>query len=252
MAVIRRAFALWILFLVLITPNNEFCFAATVTPKKNFLCIGHLNICSLFGKIDLLPLFMQKHDFDIFGITETLLKESMTTPFIDIKGFNFERKDRGKGGGGVGVYLKTNIEYLRRQDLENVNTELICLEILSKHTKPFLLCILYRPPSSSKHLCKNYDEVFDNTLSKIKCNSASKEIIIIGDINCNYLDNNHEKTFKEMLALHGFFQKIQQPTRTTSSSQTLIDVILSNNPELLSKNEVVPCTLSRSMYVKRP
>ena len=109
-----------------------------------------------------------KHDFDIFGITETLLKESIPTALIDINGYNFERKDRVKEGGGVGVYIKTNNDYLRRNDLENVNTELICLEVLSEHAKPYFLCILYRPPSSSKHLCKNYIKIFDQTLSKIK------------------------------------------------------------------------------------
>ena len=118
------------------------------------------------------------------------------------------------------------------------------MEIFSQHTKPFLLCVLYRPPSSSKHICKNYVEVFDNVLSKIKTNSKSEEVIKIGDINCNYLDDNHEKQFKEMLSLNGYFQNIKQPTRTTCNSQTLIDVILSNNPGSLSKNEVIPCTLS--------
>ena len=61
----------------------------------------------------------------------------------------------------------------------------------------------------------------------------NKETIIIGDINCNYLDNNHEKPFKDLLSLNGFIQKIERPTRITSHSQTLIDVILSNKPELL-------------------
>ena len=215
--------------MILLNSSVESCDTVTVSKKKS-LDIGHLNVCGLFAKIDLLSLFMKKHDFDIFGVTETLLKDSLLTPLIEIEGYNFERRDRGKAGGGVGVYLKTSIEYIRRQDLENVNTELICLEIFSQHTKPFLLCVLYHPPSSSKHICKYYVEVFDNVLSKIKTNSKSEEVIIIGDINCNYLDDNHEKQFKEMLSLNGYFQNIKQPTRTTCNSQTLIDVILSNNP----------------------
>ena len=128
--------------------------------------------------------------------------------------------------------------------MENVNIELICLEILSQHTKPYFLCILYRPPSSSKHLCRNYIDTFDKTLSKIKDISENKEIIITGDINCNYLNNDHEKAFKNLLSLNGFIQTIKQPTRTTSHSETLIDVLLSTRPELLSHNEVIPCTIS--------
>ena len=95
--------------------NVELC--SSTTAKKSKFCIGHLNICGLFRKIDLVSLFVREHDFDIFGITETLLKESIPTALIDINGYNFERKDRVKEGGGVGVYIKTNIDYLRRNDL---------------------------------------------------------------------------------------------------------------------------------------
>ena len=107
--------------MILLNSSVESCDTVTVSKKKS-LDIGHLNVCGLFAKIDLLSLFMKKYDFDIFGVTETLLKDSLLTPLIEIEGYNFERRDRGKAGGGVGVYLKTSIEYIRRQDLENVNT----------------------------------------------------------------------------------------------------------------------------------
>ena len=47
-----------------------------------------------------------------------------------------------------------------------------------------------------------------------------------------------------MLSLNGFIQTITDPTRITSESETLIDVILSNKPEMLLNNQVLPCALS--------
>ena len=44
--------------------------------------------------------------------------------------------------------------------------------------------------------------------------------------------------------MNGFIQCIKEPTRVTDSSQTLIDVIVSNKPEQLSSMRVVPTLLS--------
>ena len=212
---------------------------------KNKVCIGHLNVCGLSGKIDSLSLFIkEQHKFDIFGITETLLNEPIPTALVDISGYSFERKDRKNDGGGVGAYIKSNIDYTRREDLENDNLEFICLEILSEHQQSYFVCILYRPPNTSKHLCKNFVEIFDKSLTKMRNSSGNKETIIIGDVNCNYLRNNENKPLKEMLSLNGFIQTITDPTRITSESETLIDVILSNKPEMLLNNQVLPCALS--------
>ena len=138
---------LWLLIIFLFTGNVENCDA--VIPKRNKFIVGQLNICGLFGKIDLLTLFIEKHNFDIFGITESLLNENISSSLLNIKGYSFERKDRrGQKGGGVGVFIKSNIDYIRREDLENQQLEFICLEILSKHTKLYFVCVLYRPTNT--------------------------------------------------------------------------------------------------------
>ena len=124
MAVNRRALG-HLISLILLNPSVESSDTVTVSKKKS-LDIGHLNVCGSFAKTDLLFIFIKKHDFDIFGVTETLLKESLPTPLVEIEGYNFERRDRGKAGGGVGVYLKTNI-------LEDKTRDVIIEWIFSKY-----------------------------------------------------------------------------------------------------------------------
>ena len=194
------------------------------------------------GKKDLLESFLIENNVKIAGITETLLNEHIPTSFINIEGYNFERRDRGASGGGIGLYIKNGIEYSRRLDFESADIEFICLEILSTHTRPFFVCCLYRPPDSSKHISKNFVNSFKNILSKVS--AENKETIIVSDINCNYLDNENGKSIKEMLSLFGFKQCIKGPTRVTENTESLIDVILSTNPNTLTSIKTLPTCFS--------
>ena len=90
---------------------------------------------------------------------------------MDISGYNYERKDRVSGtGGGVGVYVKDGVPYIRRYYLENDSIEMLSLEICIKHTSSFFVGILYRPLDSSKHLSSDFDASFEKSLEDPKGN----------------------------------------------------------------------------------
>ena len=74
----------------------------------------------------------------------------------------------------------------------------------------------------------------------------SKEQIILGDLNCKYLsdrNNMHLSQLKQLSWTYQFQQLINEPTRITPNSSTLIDIILSNEPSTL-KSGVVHMGLS--------
>ena len=52
-----------------------------------------------------------------------------------IDGYTLERRDRpnGRGGGGVGCYVKSNVTYIRRHDLEEECLELVWIELASQN-----------------------------------------------------------------------------------------------------------------------
>ena len=77
-------------------------------------------------------------------------------------------------------------------------------------------------------MSKNFENSFLNTINKV--NTENKELIIIGDLNVNYLDKSSHRHLKDNLALQGLKQIIKEATRTTKDSQTLIDIILTNRP----------------------
>jgi len=69
---------------------------------------------------------------------------------------------------------------------------------------PMLNLFVWKFLDSSKHLSKSFTENFQKTLTQITTeNKENKELIIVGDINCNYLNKASGKSIKELLSLHG-------------------------------------------------
>ena len=125
----------------------------------------------------------------------------------------------------------------------NIEVEIIFIALFLVSlllSKSFIVRIIYRPPSSSKHINKNFDKTFNDTKKKI--NHEKKETLIMGDF--NYLLNKDCTNFKEQLSLNGLVQLIKEATRTTKTSRTLIDLLLSNKPEHLCDIEVIPSAIS--------
>ena len=155
-----------------------------------------------------------------FGITETLLSTTTPNSFLQIRGYNFERKDRIKTGRGIAVYIKEGINYLRQNNPECDEIEAIWFEILVERQNSFLIEIMYQPLNTSKHLHKNFEQKLADILNNIS--PLNKETIIIKDLNCNNLDNKNNVSIKDAFKLHGYKQIIKTATRITKDSSTII------------------------------
>ena len=57
------------------------------------------------------------------------------------------------------IYLADHINYSRRQDIESEDIESIWIEIKLRNSKSFLICSVYRPPSSKADWSNTYDMV---------------------------------------------------------------------------------------------
>ena len=66
----------------------------------------------------------------------------------------------------------------------------------------------------------------------------------MGDINIDYLKKDDHKVIKDIFAVNGYKQLLRSATRTTSSSATLIDVILTNEPSTITNSETINASLS--------
>ena len=182
--------------------------------------------------------FINQKNIKIFGITETLLSSSTLNLFLQIRGYTFERKDKIKAGGGIAVYIKEDITYLCRNDLECDEIEAIWLEIMIEMGNSFLIGIMNHPPNTAKHLHKNFEQKLANMLNNILV--LNRETIILGDLNYNYLDNKSNVSIKDLFKLQGY-KKINKTAKSIAKdSSTLIDVILTNRPDnVINANSII-------------
>ena len=74
--------------------------------------------------------------------------------------------------------------------------------------------------------------------------NKDKENIILGDINCDLLDNNLSPLVSEVkfTYLYQYEQLIKEPTRVTKDTSTLIDHFYTSNSNLLISSDVMAIT----------
>ncbi|XP_065071070.1 uncharacterized protein LOC135695815 [Rhopilema esculentum] len=182
------------------------------------LKLFHQNINGLAKKIEDLKLLLQetKHNIDFFGVTETHLHKDIRDEESKIEGYEFLRNDRKNGsGGGVGCFIRNDLGWQRREDLENDSLEAIWVEIFVKNSRPLLVCVIYRPPDTSKYLDRNFESEFSDMINTSI--SENKELILMGDLNADYLNTSKNKEVKRIIKGHGLKQIITKPTRVTKT-----------------------------------
>ena len=179
--------------------------------------IVHQNVRGLFNNLLGLQEFIERHRaVDILTVSETHIVDDRyddNEHLYKIPGYVFINRNRKHGlGGGVAMYIKESIDWVRRDDLENDSIECIWLEVFVKNSKSFLLATCYRPPDGSNYLPPDLNDNLNEMLGV--CIRESKEIIMLGDFNVNFLKKNEHTAFKELFRRHGFKQIIKKPTRT--------------------------------------
>ena len=90
--------------------------------------ICSLNAPSLLKHKDEIEMLLHHNKIDILALNETKLDETSSKCHIEIDGYNHERYDRNRHGGGVCIYLKSSFNVPSHQD----GLELISLEIKPK------------------------------------------------------------------------------------------------------------------------
>ena len=137
-----------------------------------------------------------------------------------------QRNRNARTGGGVGIFLKHEIKFKRRSGLEN-HLESLWTEIWLKNWKSILIGCYYWPPERSKYLINSFCEVFEEQLTNVV--KTNKEITILDDFNIDYSKTDN-RDFKSLLNIFGLKEVTAEPARTTETSSTLIDLIITNRP----------------------
>ena len=154
---------------------------------SNKLRIGALNCQGLRDKVDYSNFLQLIKEADIFGLSETWLRDKDDS--ISLPGYSFNHMPRkinkGPARGGVGIFIRNEVKkHVKiKRDISNENFLWcrISKEYLGYHDDLYL-CFVYIPPKCStreKRININHFRKLQETLSKIE----GENTILMGDFN---------------------------------------------------------------------
>ena len=197
-------------------------FISKVVEKKqcNQLSFFHLNVKSIPKHFDELEMYINslKLEFTIIALTETWLDESKQDLYNIPKYNCINRFRKQRRGGGVSLYIRNDIKYMSRPDLEYFDGEMESLFIeIDKNVfnlaSNVVVGVIYRMPNTCM-------EIFNDRMSDIM-NIVQRErklCYFLGDLNVDLLKyESHQSTaaFLDTLYSYNVFPLITKPTRVT-------------------------------------
>lgn len=197
-----------------------------------------INMRSLCNKWDTFSYELLDNHIDVICCNETWLCVSIPDSLINCDFYQLFRLDRAyknssgttKVGGGLCCYVKkpysVDTQIYSNLNCSTSDLEVQCLQVKIGGNKPLIIVNLYRPPQGSMSACINtLDKVFD-VLKSVR----RVDIICLGDFNVDWLKSKDAKTvqlsqFAKRCCLE---QAITAPSRVTSKTKTLIDLMFHN------------------------
>ena len=209
--------------------------------KQRGLHFIHLNVRSLLPKIDEIRLLSTRTNAACIMITETWLDDTVSDSEIHINNYSVRRKDRNRQGGGVCFFIRNNLTFNARNDLDHPELEASWIELLLPKSKPILCGVLYRPPNQM-----NFYELLENLFTS-NSHFNEYETLMLGDFNTNVSKTCKCALVKNLTAfieLFNFSQLIHDFTRICNTSSSTIDLILVSDSDKISQSGVVDVCIS--------
>ena len=125
----------------ILTPPSSRCNSDSIIPKGRGFKMASLNITSLLKHLDELRVLLNYNCIDLLAINETRQDGSISDQDVKVEGYDVIRSDRtvnGRFGGGVCFYIRSDINYVVREDLDDQLLEILSIEIRTGLTQNLL------------------------------------------------------------------------------------------------------------------
>ena len=141
-----------------------------------------MNVRSLINKLSELRHLAVKSNAAVISLSETWLDDSVLDSEISMDNYCLILQDRNRNGGGVCMYIRSDISFSYRNDLESDGLEVLWCDILLPKSKPIVVGACYRSPKQNDLI-----EKLEDILFQIRSDS---EIYILGDFNIYFLQKS--------------------------------------------------------------
>ena len=218
----------------------------------DYFTFMHWNCNSLpahdFSRVSLIESYNSLHNFNLIALSETALKKNVDNKVIELPGYSIIRNDLPDDGvthhGGVMIYYKSDLAVKHRLDIQN-HSNTIVLQLNISRKKIFFI-LAYRKFNQTSHEFEIFEEKLNEVLDKARGENPTS-IILVGDLNAHLKEwysgdtnDNYGLAIQRIFNKHGLSQLVEQPTYITNNSQTCIDILATDQPNLVLKNDVHP------------
>ena len=216
--------------------------------NRNLLNIVSFNVNSLThgSRIEQLGSLCREVNADVICLQETKMDETVSPSVYHLEGYNAEVRNRTIHGGGVAVYIKEHLPYVRMSKLESKTIEHISIDLIVNHQK-YSINNFYRPPHNLAHQRQEFLAEMDLTLLKLRSHRSALKLLL-GDYNFGsvYAANMNlnplplDSKAPDMFLERGFYQQIDLPTRQVRLSSSLIDLIFADKIDNIVLTGLLP------------
>ena len=181
---------------------------------------------------------------DVLCINETKLDSTIKDHEVCLAGFELVRRDRivnGRNGGGVCIYIWCNLNYKIRNDLISENLENLTVEIKKPRSKSILVSTWYTPPDSPVSHFSEIEQMIGSM------DAENLEYFLLGDLNLDLLPtaiSPNRAKLVEIFDIYDLEQLINELTRITAKSSTLIDLCITSAPINVVNSGVMHLSIS--------
>ena len=114
--------------------------------------------------------------------------------------------------------------------------ECIWLSVQHRFLPSFIIGCVYRHPKASSETFNFISDTFKNILL------SNKNIFIFGDFNDNLLNRGNKMS--KLITNLKLEQLVSKPTRITSNTATLIDLMITNNKSMIAELDILPSPIA--------
>ena len=210
-----------------------------------------------------------------FALTETWLNESHLEAEMKINGYTLFKEDRkrarsrrGRSSGGVGIYIRDDFALLT-ENVFNFGNKVI--ESTGVHIRSLNLIIIvtYRSPDDTSRKITSHRSTYKEFLAFLSelrkflsdLSSPTPDILLLGDFNLPHADwitgecspgastdeQNMVRKLYELTIEHFLVQQLDQPTHRDGN---LLDLVFTNNAQLIHDLNVVPSAKSDHHHIQ--
>lgn len=174
-----------------------------------------------------------KHKFDILSLSETWLNQYIQNTTLALYDYNLYRHDRltptkSKKGGGVATYVSTKYHTISDKytslNFSNPAIESQTLYVTKENHKATVFVNIYRPPSGDKETFADHINQILETISL----ERYADLYLTGDFNLDHASDSKTaftSKLENSINSYGLVQVVNEYTRQTTSSKSLIDVL---------------------------